>query len=82
MDEERRVGAIRTALELHTGSLRALAREAGLSHRYLMMLRDGDRRPTETALEAIADALDRITARNAEAARTLRDVLTEEEGGD
>ncbi len=67
--------AVRRALELHPGSLRALAREAGLSHRLLVLIRGGERRATPATVEALAGALERMAGAQAEAARVLRDSL-------
>ena len=79
--EQRREDAVRRALELYPGSLRALAREAGLSHRLLGYIRDGERSATAETLEALIGAFERLTQRHAEGARILRKSL-EATGGD
>jgi hypothetical protein len=70
--------AVRRALELIPGSIRALAEEAGLSEGLLRKIRDGERRATQTTVEALADALSRWASRNSEAARILRETLSRE----
>lgn len=51
--------ALRQALEATPTSIRALAREAGVSHRLLRLVRDGERRLTPETRDAVADALRR-----------------------
>lgn len=74
-----REDAVRRALDLFPGSLRALGREAGLSYRLLGMIRDGDRSATPEVVRALADALDRLGDRHRDAARVLRGSL--DDGG-
>jgi hypothetical protein len=71
--------AVRRALELHPGSIRSLALEAGLSPRLLVLIRDGQRRATRATAEKLVAALERWTERTTEAARVLRDSLDREE---
>ena len=71
--------AVRRALELFSGSLRALGREAGVSYRLLGMIRDGQRTATRATVEALAEAFERLRDRHDEAARVLRESLNEEE---
>lgn len=73
-----REDAVRRALELAPGSLRALAEEAGVSEALLRAVRDGQRRATRTTVEALAGALERLADRSGQAAATLRDTLTGE----
>lgn len=73
-----REDAVRRALDLAPGSLRALAEEAGVSEALLRAVRDGQRRATQATVEALAGALERLAGRNAQAAATLRDTLTGE----
>ena len=71
--------AVRRALELFPGSLRALGREAGVSYRLLGMIRDGQRTATTETVEALADAFERLRDRHDEGARILRESLNQEE---
>ena len=57
-------------------SMRMLAQEAGVSDTLLRLIRDDRRTATPATVEALADALDRLSSRNAHAARVLRDTLT------
>lgn len=50
---------MRRVLQETPGSIRALAREAGVSHVLLTKIRDGDRRLTPDTREALAAALER-----------------------
>jgi hypothetical protein len=70
-----RAAAVRRALEIHPGTLRALAREAGVSHTLLARIRDGDRAATEETVEALAEAMERFAAAHADAAARLRNSL-------
>lgn len=70
-----REDAVRRALELFPGSLRALGREAGVSYRLLGMIRDGDRSATPQTVEVLAGALEQLRDRHDEAARVLRNSL-------
>jgi transcriptional regulator with XRE-family HTH domain len=59
------------ALKAWPGSLRALAREAGVSHVTLLRLRTGDRPSAETSAR-LARALEQAGRRCQQAAATLR----------
>lgn len=72
--------AVRRALELYRGSVRGLAQEAGLSEPLVRFVRDGTRSATPATVQALSEALERLSERNAEAARILRDSLSEEGG--
>jgi len=74
-----REDAVREALAIYPGSLRALAREAGISYRLIGMIRSGERSATPTTVEALAGAFERLRDRHADAARILRHTLGEEE---
>lgn len=71
--------AVRRALELHPGSMRSLALEAGLSPRLLVLIRDGERRATRATAEKLVAALERWSERTTEAAQILRESLQREE---
>ena len=73
-----REDAVRRATALHGGSLRALAREAGLSTRLLAMVVAGDRTATVRTIEKLAEAMDRLSKRHAEAAFVLQESVTQE----
>lgn len=73
-----REDAVRRALDMASGSLRALADEANVSEGLLRHIRDGRRRATPAVVTAVAEALDRRAARAAEAAALLRATLNEE----
>jgi len=75
--ETTREDAVRKALELNTGSMRALAEEAGVTHGLLRMIRDGERSATPATVEKLAAALERWSERTTEAAHVLRQSLTE-----
>ncbi|MFI5168076.1 MAG: helix-turn-helix domain-containing protein [Thermoanaerobaculales bacterium] len=62
------VEALRTA----PCSLRALAREAGVSHVQLLHITQGKRRATSDVAAKVADALDRWSDRCLVAARRIR----------
>lgn len=49
--------ALRQALDANPASMRALAREAGVSPKLLRMLRDGDRRLTPDVRAKLVEAL-------------------------
>ena len=51
------LSAFRTALRKMPGSIRALARESGLSDSLLIRIRDGERRLTPETVAAVAHAL-------------------------
>lgn len=71
--------AVRAAIELNTGSMRALARNAGISIKLLVLIRDGERTATAATIEALAAAFEGMTEHTSEAARILRDTLAEED---
>ena len=77
-DEKRRTEAVRDALQLSPASVRLLAQEAGVSDTLLRLTRDGHRTAMPVVVEALADALERMAARDAKAARVLRDTLKTE----
>lgn len=54
---------LRKVLDETPGSIRELAREAGVSHPLLVAIRDGDRRLTPETQEALAAALRRWAER-------------------
>ncbi len=64
--------ALKRALALAPGSLRAVAREAGVSHAILVMITEGERPATARVLGAVAAALERWGERCARAAAGLR----------
>lgn len=67
--------AVRHTLKAYPGSIRTLAREAGVSDTLLRLIRDGKRTATQETVEALAGAMERLADRHAEAARILRDAL-------
>lgn len=67
--------AVREALRSFPGSIRALAREAGVSEKLLRSIRDGDRTATHRTLRLIADAMEFMGVRQLDAARILREAL-------
>ena len=67
------------ALEAFPGSIRALAREVGFSEGYLRAIRDGRRRATPKFLKGMAEALETLADRQAEAAHSLRQALRRRE---
>ncbi len=74
-----REDAVRRALRLAPGSLRAVAQKAGVSEGLLRHIRDGRRNATPAVVEALAEALEQLSGRYADAASALRDVLAEQE---
>ena len=71
------------ALEIAPGSLRALAKEAGVSEGLLRHIRDRNQTATPETVEAVAAALERLSHRHRddadrenEAALILRDALS------
>jgi transcriptional regulator with XRE-family HTH domain len=76
--EQEREDAVRRAMKAASGSLRALADEAGVSESLLRHIRDGRRRATSAVVEALAQALERRAAREVEVAAALRATLNEE----
>lgn len=77
----KRENAVRRALKRAPGTLRALAREAGVSLRLLQLIRDGERSATPEVVAALAHALERLAKQNAEAARVLRQALMSTDKG-
>jgi transcriptional regulator with XRE-family HTH domain len=69
---------VRFALAEVPGSLRAIAREAGVPHSTLVRIRQGDRDATREVAEALADALGRWAADCRSAELSLREFLTQE----
>lgn len=78
-NEKRRTGAVRNALQVSPMSVRMLAHEAGVSDTLLRLIREGRRTATPAVVGALADALERLSAKNIEAAQVLRNTLTEGE---
>lgn len=74
--------AVRRALDDAPASLRAIAREAGVSQALLTMIRSGRRAATAETVEAVATALERLSERHAEAARVLRELQHRGENGE
>lgn len=70
---------MRDALQVSPMSMRAIALEAGISDTLLRLIREGRRTATPATVQALADALERMSARNAEAARVLRETLAQGE---
>lgn len=71
--------AVRKALDDLPGSLRALARKAGVSHSTLVRILNGERSATPEVVEALADALGRWAKRCSTAEGLLRTSLSQEE---
>ena len=69
---------IRSQRHLHHMSLRELARMTGISNPYLSQIERGLREPSDTVVEAIADALDLTTERLYDAAG----IRVQEEGAE
>lgn len=67
--------AAKAAVQAAPCSLRALARETGVSHVLLIKIRDGDVRATEEVAKALAAALDRWGQQCQDAADGLRRAL-------
>ena len=67
---------IRSQRHLHQMSLRELARVTGISNPYLSQIERGLREPSDTVVDAIADALDLTTERLYDAAG----IRTQDEG--
>lgn len=61
-------------------TVRALAREAGVSHSLLLLIVKGDRTVTPAVADKLAAALDRWGARCAEAADAIRKARTPRKG--
>lgn len=73
---------IRAQRQLHRISLRELARMTGISNPYLSQIERGLREPSDTVVDAIADALDLSTERLYDAAGIrVQDEGVEEVGG-
>ena len=64
--------AIRQALEAWPGSLRSLAREAGVAHSTLVRIRDGEFEASPEVTQQIATALEVAGSRCQRAAQRLR----------
>ena len=71
--------AVRRAMRASPTSDRTLAHESGISPALLSMIRTGERSATPAVVTALADALDRLAGRHADAARILRHALASEE---
>ena len=65
------MGTVAGALKAWPGSVRALARAAGVSHVTLLRLQAGERPSTETTTR-LAEALEQAGRRCQQAAKTLR----------
>lgn len=65
------MGTITRALEAWPGSVRGLAREAGVSHVTILRMRDGEAPSPETAAR-LARALEQTGRRCQQAAKALR----------
>lgn len=75
--------ALQKVLETSPGSIRALAREAGVSEALLRAVRDGERRLTRETRDALASALRRWKTRCEEALEALEAAdLESPTGGD
>ena len=75
--------ALRKILDMTPGSIRELAREAGLSEALLRAVRDGDRRLTRQSRDALVDALGRWEKRCGDALEVLEAAdLEPPQGGD
>lgn len=74
--------ALRQALNANPASMRALAREAGVSPKLLRMLRDGERRLTPDVQVKLVDALRRWEADVGDAANALEAADLELGGND
>jgi predicted transcriptional regulator len=70
--------AISSALEAYPGTLRGLAREAGVDHSLLVRIRSGERTPTADTVHALLCAFAKCRARCEEAEAALRAALEEE----
>lgn len=67
--------AISRALEAYPGTLRGLAREAGLDHSVLVRIRSGERAPTADTVHGLLSAFGKCRARCEEAEAALRAAL-------
>jgi transcriptional regulator with XRE-family HTH domain len=70
--------AVRRALAEAPGSVREIAREAGVDHSTLVRIRRGDRGATRDVARALADALGRWAGRCSSAEGILRQSLSQE----
>ena len=70
--------ALRKALEQAPGTLRAIAREAGVPHSTLVRIKRGERGATVEVARAVADAFGRWSGRCGSAEGLLRDALSQE----
>ena len=77
-----REDAVRRATALHSGSLRSLAKETGVSRRLLGMICSGDRTATRRTVERLAEAMERLAERHAEAVLVLQESIQEREEDD
>lgn len=68
---ERTSAVLRRVLDESPGSIRELAREAGVSHALLLAVRDGQRRLTPETREAVVTALQRWAERCEDLAEAL-----------
>ena len=67
--------AMKDAIDAAPCTLRALARQAGVSHSLLLMIRDGDRRCTRDAARKVVAALESWSRDCSAAADGLRQAL-------
>lgn len=67
--------AISQALEAYPGTLRGLAREAGVDHSLLVRIRSGERAPTADTVHALLGAFAKCRARCEEAEAALHTAL-------
>lgn len=71
-----RMGTVTEVLKAWPGSLRSLAREAGISHVTLLRLRDGEGNPSAETAVRLAQALEDTGRRCQRAAKALRRATT------
>lgn len=69
--------AISRALEAYPGTLRGLAREAGVDHSLLVRIRSGERAPTADTVHALLSAFAKCRARCEEAEAALHAALVQ-----
>lgn len=74
-----KAAAVKRALGLAPGSLRALAREAGVSHALLLMVCRGQRGATRPVMAKVAAALTRWAANCERGATALRRASAQQE---
>lgn len=70
--------AISQALEAYPGTLRGLARGAGVDHSLLVRIRSGERAPTADTVHALLSAFANCRARCEEAEAALRATLEQD----